>query len=228
MTREEYIEDIKLELGAPIVEIENEEVIGKLVDKAFREIRQYVSDTEYVTIPYTTTRVDVSKYKMNTVISILRTTNPSRISDFTDIYSLSTLNVNNNSPANLMLSDYVYRTQMSQLKSTMSTDLDFTFDKESQSLYINTFYPRPDKVTVVYIPEFEDVSDIKEQYWVNYIQRLSLAYSKISLGRIRGKYELSSSLYKIDGSQLLQEGLSERDQIRQELVENTDLVYPID
>lgn len=228
MTREEYIEDIELELGSPIVEIENREVLGKLVDKAFREIRQYILETRYLTISYTSTRIDVSPYKINSVVQILRTTNPSRIGDFTDIYSLSTLNAANNSPANLMLSDYVYRTQMNQLKSTMSTDLDFTFDKATQSLYINTYYPRPDKVTVVYIPEFSDVSDVKEQYWTNYIQRLSLAYAKISLGRIRGKYELSSSLYKVDGSQLIQEGLSERDQIRQELVENTDLVFPID
>lgn len=228
MTRDEIVEDVMLELGAPVVELENEEVIGKLVDKAFREVSRYITETRYFTMPYTTAATDISKYNVNTVVMILRTANPSRVNDFTDIYSLSTLNTANSSSTNLLLSDYLYRTQMNQLKSTITTDLDFTYDKEDKVLYINTFYPRPDKVTVVYIPEFKDVSEVKEMYWINYIQRLSVAYCKMSLGRIRGKYDLSSSLYKLDGNQLVQEGIQERDTIRQELTENSDLVFPID
>ena len=56
----------------------------------------------------------------------------------------------------------------------------------------------------------------------------SKVLSKITLGRVRGKYELSSSLYKLDGSELLQEGIAERDAIRQELKEDHDLVLPMD
>lgn len=81
---------------------------------------------------------------------------------------------------------------------------------------------------MVYIPEFEDVSDVKEMFWVNYIQRLALAFTKESLGRIRSKYELSSSLYKLDGNSLVQEGISERDTIRQELSDISDTVFPTD
>lgn len=228
MTREEIIEDVKLELGYPIVELENEEVIGKLVDKALREVSQYIVETRYITVPYSTAGIDVSKYGVNTVVQILRTANPSRVNDFTDIYSLSTLNTANSSSTNLLLSDYLYRTQMNQLKSTITTDLDFTYDKEDQVLYVNSFYPRPNKITIVYIPEFKDVSEVKEMHWINYIQKLSVALCKISLGRIRGKYDLSSSLYKLDGDKLVQEGLSERDSITRELKENADLVFPID
>ncbi len=228
MTREEYVADIKLSLGAPIINVETEELLPEIVDKAFREVSRFITDTRFVTIPYTTTGIDVSKYNINTVIGIYRTVNPSRVADFTDIYSLSSLNTAYTSSTNLLLSDYLYRTQMNQLKSTITTDLDFTYDKEAQVLYINTFYPNPQRVTLAYIPEFKDVSDIKEMFWVNYIQRLSLAYAKIILGRVRGKFELSSSLYKLDGDKLTQEGIEERDAIRAELVENSDLVFPID
>lgn len=228
MTREEYIEDIKISLGAPIVQVEIEEMLGKIVDKAFREIRRFITETHFITIPYSSTGIDVSKYNIDTVIQIFRTNNPARTVDFTDIYTLSTVNTGNATSVNLLLSDYLYRTQMTQIKNTISTDLDFTYDKSAQKLYINTVYPIPASVTLVFIPEFRDVSEVMEQYWISYIQRLSLAFSKEALGRVRGKYDLSSSLYKLDGNQLISEGISERDEIRRELVENSDLVFPID
>ena len=229
MIRDEYIDDIKVSLGYPVVDIElDDNVIGKLVDKAFREVSRYITDTCFVTIPYKTSAIDVSKYKIGSVIQIFRSANPSGQNNITDVYSLSAANLTGTSSANLLLSDYTYRTQMHQLKSTITTDLDFTFDKEDQKLYINTYYPRPQKVTLAYIPEFKDVSDVREQYWVNFILRLSLALTKETLGRVRSKYELSSSLYKLDGNQLVAEGIAERDAIRQELNENSDIVFPID
>lgn len=228
MTREEYVEDIKISLGAPIVEVEIEELLGKIVDKAFREVRRYITETRFMTIPYSSQGIDVSGYHIDTVEYVLRTNNPARTTDFTDIYTLSTVNTGNATSVNLLLSDYLYRTQMTQIKNTISTDLDFTFDKSAQKLYINTVYPIPATVTLVYIPEFKDVSDVKENYWITYIQRLSLAFAKETLGRVRGKYNLSSSLYKLDGDQLISEGISERDAVRQELNENSDIVFPID
>lgn len=228
MTREEYIEDIKISLGSPVVKIEIEELLGKLVDKAFREIKRYITETHFVTIPYSSTGIDLSKYNVDTIIQIFRTHNPARTVDFTDIYTLSTVNTGNATSVNLLLSDYLYRTQMTQIKNTISTDLDFTWDASCQKLYVNVVYPIPQFITLVYIPAFKDVSEVKEQYWINYIQRLSLAFAKETLGRVRGKYDLSSSLYKLDGDQLIQEGISERDAIRQELNENSDIVFPMD
>lgn len=230
MLREEYIDDIKSSLGSPVVEIElDDSVIGKLVDKAFREVKRYITETRFVTIPYSTLGIDVSKYNINTVVQIFRTANPAGHNNLTDIFSFGvTGQSGSTSSANILMTDYLYRTQMSQLKSTITTDLDFTYDKEDKKLYINTYYPRPTKVTLVYIPEFKDVSEIQEQYWVNFILRLSLALTKESLGRVRSKYELSSSLYKLDGNQLIAEGIAERDAVRQELDENSDIAYPID
>lgn len=228
MTREEYIEDIKISLGAPIVDIEVESIMGKLVDKAFREVSRYITETRFITVPYSDGVIDTKPYHIDTVIQLFRTNNPSRIGDFTDIYSLSTINTANLSQNNLLLSDYMYRTQMNQLKSTIKTDLEHTFDKADQKIYVDCFYPVPDRITIVYVPEFKDVSDVKEMYWINYIQRLSLAFCKESLGRVRGKYNLSSSLYSLDGDTLLNEGIAERDAIREELSENNDLAFPID
>lgn len=229
MTREEFIDDIKTSLGSPVVDIElDDSVIGKIVNKAFREVSRYITETRFVTIPYSTAGIDVFEYKINTVVHVLRTNSPSGSPTLTDIYSMGASSYPNVSSSSLLLSNYIYRTQVSQLKSTITTDLDFTYDKEDRKLYINTYRPRPQKVTVVYIPEFQDVSDVQEQYWINLISRLALAFTKEALGRVRSKYDLSSSLYKLDGNQLVAEGIADRDAIRQELNENSDIAFPID
>ena len=229
MTREEMIAEIKIDLGAPVIELENESMLGDIVDLSFREVKRYITETYYCTLPYQHGIIDTSGCKINTIVQVFRAKNPSRVlDDLTGIYSVTTLNAAYTSSTNVLLSDYFYRTQLHQLKSTISTDLDFTYDKEEEKLYVNTFYPKPVKLTLAYIPEFEDVSEVREQYWINLIKRLALANAKITLGRIRGKYELSSSLYKLDGSQILSEGIAERDEVRRLLDENSDLVFPID
>lgn len=228
MTREEYIEDVKISLGAPIVDIEIEELLGKLVDKAFREVRKYITETRFVTVPYSTQGIDVRKYGIDTIVQVLRTQNSTRAKDLADVYTLSAANIGSNSPSSLLLSDYSARVRVTQVKNTMSTDLDHTYDAETQMLYVNANYPIPSSITLVYVPKFKDVSDVTEDHWISYIQRLSLAFAKESLGRVRGKYDLSSSLYKLDGDQLLSEGIAERDAVRQELKDDSDIVFPMD
>lgn len=229
MTRDEYIEDIKLSLGAPIIDIENEEVIGKFVDKAFREVTQYIVRTSYLTISYRQDGIDLSNMKVAAVIQIFRTANPGMVYDPTDVFSMSALSSSNGiSPGSTILNDYEYRTALAQVKSTISTDLDYTYDLETKRLYVNTYFPTPTQVTLVYTPEFRDVSEIREPYWITYIQRLALAFCKEAIGQIRGKYDLSSSLYKLNGSSMVEQGITERDAIRQELVDNYDIFFPLD
>ena len=229
MTRTEVISYVKKRLGSPVIDVDlPDSSIGELVDEAFNEVKRYITETRYLTIPYSNC-IDTKGCNINTVTQIFRTQNPSRIANYiTDIYSISTLNTANMSSSNILLSDYMYRTQLNQLKSTITTDLDFTYDKDEDKLYVSVFYPIPAEITLVFIPEFSDISDVKEQYWINFITRMSLAYCKEAIGRVRSKYELSSSLYKLDGDRLVSEGLSEQNSIRSELNENSDICLPMD
>ena len=145
MTREEFVEDVKLSLGYPVVDIElDDSLIGKTVDRAFREVKRYITETRFVTIPYSTTGIDVSKYRINSIIQIFRTQNPAGNNYLTDVFSFgasasSSVQSGSTGLSDLLLSDYTYRTQINQLKSTIETDLDFTFDKHDQKLYINAY-----------------------------------------------------------------------------------------
>ena len=230
MTIEQCVENIEISLGAPIVEVEIKDLLYKIVHMALRELSRYITETRYMTVNYSKTGIDLKDKHVNTIVQLFRAVNPNQLSDITEVYAFNASNYStaNTSTLDLLMTDYFYRTQVSQIKSTISTDLDFTYDKEEQKLYVNTFYPVPSKITIVYIPEFYQVDDIHEQYWINYLNRLALAFAKITLGRVRGKYDLSSSLYKLDGNTLIAEGIAERDQIRTELNDNSDIVLPMD
>ena len=86
----------------------------------------------------------------------------------------------------------------------------------------------PEKVTIEYIPRFNDVSEIKSDYWIDNLMRLATANAKIAVGRIRTRYTQSNPLWTQDGDKLLEEGNNEASAIREELKKNSQLVLGID
>ena len=101
-------------------------------------------------------------------------------------------------------------------------------DKSSNKLYINIATAKPQKITIEYIPVFEDVSEIKSDYWIDIIIRLATAIAKVTLGRIRSRYTQSNALWTQDGQTMLEEGNAELNDIREKLQASTQLCYPID
>lgn len=115
-----------------------------------------------------------------------------------------------------------------QIRNTASTDLSMRFDRDKQQLYINCAFDMPEKVTIEYIPRFNDVSEIKSDYWIDNLMRLATANAKIAVGRIRTRYTQSNPLWTQDGDKLLEEGNNEATAIREELKKNNQLVLGID
>ena len=101
-------------------------------------------------------------------------------------------------------------------------------DKSSNKLYINIATAKPQKITIEYIPVFEDVSEIKSDYWIDIIIRLATAIAKVTLGRIRSRYTQSNALWTQDGQTMLEEGNAELAELRNHLIENSNLIYGID
>ena len=120
-----------------------------------------------------------------------------------------------------------YNLLINQVRNTLSTDMDFQYDKVNEVLYLYAQYPIPSQITILYVPEFERVDEISVPYWMSYLKRLSVAYVKETEGRIRSKYTLNSATYNLDGNTLLSEAQSELAQIRSELNENINLNHTI-
>jgi hypothetical protein len=113
------------------------------------------------------------------------------------------------------------------MRNTTSTDLSFKQDKQAEKLYINTL-DKPPAITIEFVPKFEDVDEVTSDYWIDIIVRMSVALTKITLGRIRSRYVQSNALWTQDGDTLLQEGNTELATLRETLRVNAQLMFPID
>jgi len=224
LTNDIYTDNILLQLGSSVVTIEIEEDIPKIVNLAFNELKHYITDIRYMTLPYSNV-IDLEGKKVANVVYIMRgrnTNGPGGFQDVMYIYSRqSAMNT-------YTLTDYSRALMAMQNKNALSTDLDFAYDKQEEKLYLYAQQALPTTITLAYTPEYDTVEEIIEPFWQNILKRMSIAMTKEILGRIRSKYTLSSSSYTLDGETLLAEATAELTEIRTYLNANSDTLLPID
>ncbi len=238
-TKEQYIEYIKLQLTAGVLELEiSDEIIGKFVDNALQEVQRYIDEPRYITVPYASC-IDLTDFPCSAVTNIYRTEGYTgdgggEVTPFSEVdpmYAQSWM-VFSNGGSYYNLNNYVYNylayNTLIQMRNTMSTELDFFEDKNDHKLYINAAYDRPVNITIQYIPIFKDVSEITSDYWIDILKRLALASTKIALGRVRTRFTQSNALWTQDGETLLQEGNEELKELRETLRVNSLLFFPRD
>lgn len=226
MQLQDYVDEVLLKLGNGIVKVELEDnaIIENVVKAAFREIQRYINVTKYSTIPYAKV-IDLSNCNVNAVVQVMRSKSATAAYDLTDAMYLSISSF----PAGINgMSDYRSFLRTRQIKNQLTQDLNYIWDETTKRLYINASYPAPSAVTIAYIPIYNDIEEINSPYWEDMLVRLSLALSKETLGRIRGKYRLNNALYDLDSEALLTEASQELSALREHLQSNSDLVLPID
>lgn len=230
-------EEIQLELTGDVLDLElSDASLTKIINSSLREVQRYIDTIVMITIPYSKC-IDLTKYNVSAVIGVRRAegfmvdTDTSTSATMDPMYAsqwqiLSGLgNVTN-------LNDYAYNyaswNTILQIKNTTSTDLAHYFDKMTNKLYINVASNLPEKITILYIPRINDVSEITSDFWIDVLIRMAVAQSKIAVGRIRSKFKQSNALWVLDGDTLLNEGTTELNTLRDELRGSTQLVYGID
>ncbi len=234
MTLAEYTDEIMFSLGGigdNSVEIEiGESGIVRCINRAFREIKQYVTTPAYMTLPFGARANGIGctiNLKDKNVYSVVNVMRP----DSYNSLSMNTLDVfglNLTYSAITNMEAYADRMLRLQQLNTISTDLDFIWDAHTKELSVTMNPPFTNAITIQYIPDYKDVEEITEVFWMDKILRLATAYAKQAIGRIRSKYTLNSSAYSLDGEAMLQEANTEIQEIRTFLETNDDLVFPID
>ena len=117
---------------------------------------------------------------------------------------------------------------MQRMQNTFSTDLNFTEDKINKKLYINFSQGAPDKITIEFIPNLKEPSQVVGKFWEDILLNLSVAHAKVALGRIRTRYTQSNAIWANDGSSILEEGNTELSTLRDALKANYDSLFPVD
>ena len=240
MTKNDVVEEIKLELTGQVLELElDDSTLDLTINKALRELQRYWDETTLVTIPYASciNYAGTPLEESSSIVRVYRTVGVGNSEDAGNSVTMDPMYaqqwmVFSNAGTMYNLQDYVMNyaawSTLSQVRNTMSTDLAFREDKHACKLYINNNISSPGNITVEYIPKLRSVEDIKSDYWKDVLVRMSLDFAKIQIGRIRTKFTQSNALWTLDGDKLLEEGNTDFKELREILRANSNMVYPID
>lgn len=231
-------DEIRLQLTGCVLNLElSDESLTKIVNMSLREIQRYIDTVAIITIPYEKC-IDLSSYSISAVIGIRRaqgeiaTSNSNPSVTVADPLYMSKWQILSRNGNISNIQDYALNfaswSTIQQIENTTSTDLAFYYDKLNQKLYVNINSNFPTSITVLYVPRFDDVSQITSDFWTDMLIRLAVANSKCIVGRVRTKFKQSNALWTMDGDSLIAEGTEELKQLRQELKDSTQLVYGID
>lgn len=210
----------------------SDDIIEKYILSAFREIQRYIDTTRIVTIPYSKC-INMKEYSVSSIARVYRTdgngtsSSETTTSDPMSVAQWQLMSGNIYNYQNYVYNFAAYNTML-QTRNTVSTDLSFIYDKTSDNLYINMSSGIPANITVEFVPKYKDVNEIVSDFWIDVLLRMSVAATKIALGRIRSRFNQSNALWAQDGETMLAEGNSEMSELRAALVANTQLVYPCD
>lgn len=225
MTMEEIVDQVSFELGLPANDNVEDLQIEKAVLIAFRELKRYIKTPVEKTVPFAT-RIKLSDVGIFTVkvlnvqaayprigltMSSLDSGNVFQIAAAVNTYS----GIGNTTSINI--DPIMSEMAMAQVRNTISTDFQWDYDSSNDVVYCTHRDPRPAAITIRYVPDFQDVSEIKNNTWIDYLIRLSEAHMKKALGRARSKYKIAGSNVELDGEILLQEANAELETLRQEL-----------
>lgn len=225
MTMAEIVDQVSFMLGLPANDNVEQQQVEKAVLIAFRELKRYMKTPVDKTVPYAP-RLDLVKLGIQTVKVLYVQAAYPRIGltlgtiDSGNVFQVAA-SVNTYSAigqtSSLNIDPIMTEMAMAQVRNTLSTDFQWKYDVDNQVIYCAHRDPRPTQVTIRYVPDYQDVSEIKSNTWIDYLIRMSEANMKKSLGRSRSKYTVEGSNVSLDGEILLQEANAELDKIREEL-----------
>lgn len=225
MTMDEIIDQVSFELGLPA----NDNVEGldlrKGVLVAFQELKRYMKTPVEKTVPFATrielpkvgiiTRnvlyVQASQPRIGLTMSSIDSGNVFQVAAAVNTYSAI------GQTSSINIDPIMTEMAMAQVRNTLSTDFQWKYDIDNQVVYVTHRDPRPAFVTIRYVPDYQDVSEVRSNTWINYLVRLSEAFIKKAIGRSRSKYTIEGSNVRLDGEALLSEANAELEAIRTEL-----------
>ena len=225
MTMQEIVQQVSFILGIPANENVEGLDITQAVQISFNELKRYMKTPVYKTVPFQT-RLDLVKLGINTkkvlnvqaaypriglTMSTIDSGNVFQVAAAVNTYSM----VGQTSSINI--DPILTQMAMAQVRNTLTTDFQWSYDIDNQVVYCTHRDPVPSMVTITYTPDYQDVSEIQNDTWINYLIRMSEANMKKALGRTRSKYTVEGSNVSYDGEILLQEANTELETIRAEL-----------
>lgn len=225
MTMQEVVQEVSFKLGVPSNENVEDLSVEMAVQVAFRELKRYMKTPVDKTVPFQH-RLDLVKLGITTkkvlnvqatypriglTMSSIDSGNVFQVAAAVNTYSTI------GQTSSINIDPILTEMAMAQVRNTLTTDFQWRYDIDNQVVYCTHRDPVPAAVTITYTPDYQDVSEIQNDTWIDYLLRLAEAHMKKALGRSRSKYRIEGSNVSNDGEMLLQEANTELEAIRTEL-----------
>lgn len=229
--RKNIIEDCMTALGYPVVSLFiTQEQINRLIDMAVRKCSGKACPRFLQTFYVGNGVVDVSEYNMTAVVSVYSSSGVGGTPDCEGSCSgLSTCDICDKlcsyraysygllqgSWNNSLYNQLAYQSAKSEQKSLELSD--YYLDVGEGKLYLDNY---TGTVTVEYTKGSVVLEDLKnDSYWLSWISDYTLALTKITEGRIRGKYKATSGVFEIEADELISEGNTDKQDLEEKLNE---------
>lgn len=225
MTMQEVVQQVSFMLGIPSNDNVEDLQVEQAVLIAFRELKRYMKTPVDKTVPFQK-RLDLVELGIHTkkvlnvqaaypriglTMSSIDSGNVFQVAAAVNTYSAI------GQTSSLNIDPIMTEMAMAQVRNTLATDFQWRYDIDNQVIYCAHRDPMPTQVTITYTPDYQDVSEIQNDTWIDYLIRLAEANMKKALGRTRSKYTIEGSNVSLDGDQLIQEANTELEAIRAEL-----------
>lgn len=247
-----YIDEVKFKLTGGVLELEiDDSGIQKTIEYSLRAIQRYIHNTKFVTVPFSSC-IDVTQYHISdvkfvyagdTAGSITGVYGGNYYGDETDIAGNPSIYANtpidpmtwtafyNGSSGmvsgytNYVDNYYAYTQTLKGLNVGDVKKLTFNYNKADERLYVNNNVGCK-SITIEYVPRFDNVEEITNDAWIDILVRYSVANLKITLGRVRSRFNQSNALWTQDGETLLAEGNAELTELRTYLDASASMLRP--
>ena len=213
MTEQNVRSYIETMLGKSKVSIElTDDDFNQIINQALEKLRPYYSGVRYIQVDGTNSPIDVSSHNIIEVVAIYDIGNDGIPQLQSQMFLNPGVFVYNTNFRDNYISYLTYSKLASAYQNINISS--WKFDHVHQLLYLTKNKPMVLKALV----ELRAVTDIEEKcQWVAWFKDHCLALAKIAVGRMRSKYTLSNAQYQLDGNIILQEGISEKQRLEEEM-----------
>lgn len=232
LTREYLSSYVRRQLGEPLINVElDDDQLNDCIDNALDEIAPWLVQRQFARFD-TASQIDLSSINPAYVIKVYKTDGATAINgtdNSLDVFdTFSTSRVISNSQNMIRRNTYARVESMlyHQIQQSLKDDVSFKYIKPY--LYLDLGAPTSKGVMVEYSPSVEDVSTITNRQYQTYLKRFTLAYARLLLSDIRGKYTVSGSPVELDASTQQDKANAELEYLRQDMRTTVNTQFIID
>lgn len=228
MTIGELVNEIKVDLGCDINSIGiSDESIKMKIAEATRKVGSYAPQVvigsfglsnNAVELPENT--IMVAQILTNNVSTSTNRNSP--LYDEADLFNATRYSFN---VGNIMTDPYIYLmniTEMKTLQNLVSLD-DWYFNKANHTVYFSN--PTSQTMVIKFLQKYASVEDVEDPDIIQVIKEYSLALCKIVEGNIRRKLQAAPGAIQMDGDSLVNEGMSEKSRLDEEIPRQYQNLY---